>query len=243
MTRQWFNGYEHLALLILVVGLSAQAQIFEGELFLKVCFEHPTYCPEGQADLKATERVLSAPFGIRHEGSGQPTMDSTAVRFDDPFIVTNRSGVEYRVWVRQAKPGGQRETRRAVGRFLATSVEINGAQSSFRFGPLTLRADGRYSFKSGNGHYSVRDEVVGFDGAITHWGPAKFTPGDKGPASQLLRAECVRRSFPHAPALTASEPQEQGHHSEQQRAALGRAAAALSLGVPTAATSSCGTGI
>ncbi len=180
-----------LALLILVGGLSAQAQIFEGDLFLKVCFEHPTYCPEGQADLKATERVLTAPFGIRLERAGQPTTDSAAVRFDDPFIVTNRSGVEYRVWVRQAKSptvrieaepvkGGFRETRRAVGRFLATSVEINGEQSSFRFGPLTLRADGRYSFKSGSGHYSVRDEVVGFDGAITHWGPAKFTPGDKG---------------------------------------------------------------
>lgn len=164
----------------MVAAVPALADVYESELLLKVCFADPGYCPEGQADLLATDRVLTAPFGIRLERGDEQMHDSTAVRFDDAFLVTDRRGVEYRVWVRQAKNHlvrvealpvrAQSRELGPTGRFVNGSMEIDGQRSPVQLGRLTLHPTGRYALKSGSGNYSARGRVIGFDGAIEHWG-------------------------------------------------------------------------
>lgn len=178
-----------LVLSLLVVAAPAFADVFESELLLKLCFAHPNYCPEGQADLLVTDRVMRAPFGIRLEQGKTQTHDSTAVRFDEPFIVTDRRSVEYRVWVRETKNHLVRveavpvKAENAVigptGHFMNGTVEIDGQRAGVQLGRLTLSPTGQYALRSGTGHFSVRNQIVGFDGAIEHWGTGALSADGK----------------------------------------------------------------
>ena len=173
----------------MVFAAPAFADVYESELLLKLCFGHPTYCPEGQADLIATDRVLRAPFGIRLEQGKTQTHDSTAVRFDEAFVVTDRRGIEYRVWVRESKNHlvrveavpvrSQEALIGPTGDFVNGVMEIDGHPSKVELGRLTLHPSGRYVMKSGSGHFSVRKMIVGFDGAIEHWGTGELSGDGK----------------------------------------------------------------
>lgn len=178
-----------LLLSLMVVAAPAFADVYESDLLLKLCFGHPTYCPEGQADLIATDRVLRAPFGIRLEQGRTQTHESTAVRFDQAFIVTDRRGIEYRVWVRDAQSHvvrveavpvkSQNGVIGPTGTFVNGVMEIDGHPSKVELGRLTLHPSGRYVLKSGSGHFSVRKMIVGFDGAIEHWGTGALSDDGK----------------------------------------------------------------
>lgn len=178
-----------LLLSLMVVAAPALADVYESELLLKLCFAHPTYCPEGQADLIATDRVLKAPFGIRLEQGRTTTHDSTAVRLDEAFIVTDRRGIEYRVWVRDSRNHKVRveavpvKSQDAIigptGNFVHGVMEIDGQPSKVDLGRLTLHPSGRYVMKSGSGNFSVRKMIVGFDGAIEHWGAGELSDDGK----------------------------------------------------------------
>lgn len=176
-----------LVVSLMLAAAPAFADVYESELLLKLCFAHPSYCPEGQADLLVTDRVLKAPFGIRHEQGTQPMHDSTAVRYDDAFIVTDRRGVEYRVWVRETKNhlvrveavAVKEQTVGPTGSFINGTVEIDGHRATVQLGRLSLHPSGRYAGRSGSGHFTVRNRIIGFDGAIEHWGTGTLSDDGK----------------------------------------------------------------
>lgn len=166
----------------LVVAAPSFAQVYESSLLVKVCFSHPSFCPEGQADLVATDRTLTARYGVRLERGHRPAAATAAVQLDDAFIVNDRRGEAYRVWVRPAPVNRVRleveplaaQNGAAAMHFTGGVIDIDGHRTKVALGNLTLYPSGRYFMKAGSGSFTARDHVLGFDGAIAHWGTARL---------------------------------------------------------------------
>ncbi|MBL8921068.1 MAG: hypothetical protein JNJ54_19555 [Myxococcaceae bacterium] len=164
----------------LLFAVTASAETFRGLDVVNVSLARQVMTAEANADLRVSDRMVIAVHGIRLERTSQSYFGSAPLALDEPYMVRDAAGAEYRMWVRtvanrlivvEIQPRQLAESKDPlVGRFRATSITIGGNEARPTFGDLRLMPDGRYFMGGARGHWQWADGQLVLDGPVSYWG-------------------------------------------------------------------------
>lgn len=163
-----------------LLAVTASAETFRGLDAVNVSLARQVMTAEANADLRVTERMVIAVHGIRLERTSQAFFGSAPLALDEPYMVRDAAGAEYRMWVRtvanrlivvEIQPRQLAESKDPlIGRFRVSTITIGGNEARPTFGDLRLMPDGKYFMGGAQGHWQWADGQLMLDGAVSYWG-------------------------------------------------------------------------
>lgn len=163
-----------------LLAATATAETFRGLDVVNVSLARQTVTNEANADLRVSERMVIAVHGIRLERTSESYFGSAPLALDEPYMVRDAAGAEYRLWVRtvanrlivvEVQPRQLAESKDPlIGRFRVSAVSINGSEARPTFGDLRLLPNGKYFMGGAQGHWQWTDGQLVLDGPISYWG-------------------------------------------------------------------------